>query len=149
MDNWPPATLENEITTTPEAVVDECYRLICFEPGSEPNWEEFKSLFHPQAVLALRVFPGDDAISVMNLDEYTVIQMRQGMKKDGDNEEIIRNEWLKHGSLAETRVVFTMQFGTEEPIMAFDAFQLVYLEDRWWIVSILSEIGDQDARLPI
>ena len=53
---------------SPTTLVDACYALISFEPGSEPAWDEFRALFHPQAVLALRVFPDDESVTVMDLD---------------------------------------------------------------------------------
>ena len=140
MENWPPMILNSAVTETPEAVVKECYRLISFEAGSEPNWDAFKSLFHPNAILTLRVFPGDPAITVMNLDEYAQLQVTEGMKKEGYSEKITEEKWLKHGDLAGSQVAFEIKFGDQAPIPAFDAFQLVHLEGRWWITMIMGEI---------
>ena len=112
------STLGPDIVGTPEAVVDEAYRLISFEPGSEPRWDRFKALFSPRAVLAFRIFPEDDAVTIMDLDDYIVRQMREGMKEDGYSETILRRDWLVFGDVAEARVVFEMKFGEAAPIPA-------------------------------
>lgn len=125
---------------TPAALVDACYDLISFEPGSEPAWDRFCALFLPQALLALRLFPEDDAITVMDLDSYMVKQMREGMKEDGYSETILKRAELVYRDIAEVRVLFAMKFGNADPRTAINVFQLVCLEDQWWIASIVSDV---------
>jgi hypothetical protein len=148
MSNWPPVEIEESIMGSPEALVDECYRMISFAAGSLPAWDRFKSLFVEKAILILRVFPGDESISVMNLDQYTNQQIREGMKEEGYTETPIKQEWFGFGDVLETRVIFTMQFGEKDPITAFDIFQLVKLEGRWWITSITGEIPKPGVEVP-
>ena len=78
-------------------------------PGAEPDWEGFRALFHRQAVLALRVFPEDDAITVMDLDAYMVKQMRAGMEEEGYSETLVSRTELVFHDVAEVRVVFEMR----------------------------------------
>lgn len=139
--------LPAEVTATPEAVVEEAYRLIGFDPGGEPQWDRFKALFDPKAVLALRVFPEDDAVTVMDLDEYVVIQIREGMKEEGYEEIPGETEWYLFGDVAEARVVFHIKYGAAEPIPALDIYQLVRRGGRWWIVSIVSDIPKPGTEL--
>lgn len=148
MKNWPPVRLSEEIVSTPQAVVEECYRLISFPPGSLPGWDAFKSLFVPQAVLTLRVFPEDEAMSVMDLEQYTIQQIREGMKEEGYTETVLKQDWFGFGDVCETRVIFEMKFGDKEPVTAFDIFQLVKLEGRWWITSIMGEIPPPGVEVP-
>lgn len=148
MENWPPVELEDSITTSPQALVDECYRLISFPAGSLPGWDRFKSLFVENAVLALRVFPEDDSMSVMNLDEYARRQIRDGMEEEGYTETVLRQEWFGFGDVCETRVIFEMRFGDREPVPAFDIFQLVRLNGRWWIASITGEVPKPGVEVP-
>ena len=148
MDNWPPVELEDSITSRPEALVEECYRLISFPAGSLPGWDRFKSLFVEKAVLTLRVFPEDESMSVMDLDQYASQQIREGMKEEGYEEIPLRQEWFGFGDVRETRVIFQMQFGHQGPITAFDIFQLVRLDERWWITSITGEIPKPGVAVP-
>ena len=148
MDSWPPVDLEGSITASPQALVDECYRLISFPAGSLPGWDRFKSLFVENAVLALRVFPEDESMSVMNLDQYARRQIREGMKEEGYTETVLRQEWFGFGDVCETRVIFEMQFGDGEAVTAFDIFQLVKLDGRWWITSITGEVPKAGVEVP-
>jgi|ERR1043166_5529035 len=138
------------ILASPERIVEECYRLISFPPGGEPQWDRFRQLFSPRAVLALRVFPDDTAITIMTLEEYVIRQMRDGMKDHGYSETVTNRQWSVFGDVAEARVDFEMKFGTAQPVPALDIFQVVHYEGRWWIVSIISEIkrGPQWASQP-
>lgn len=148
MQNWPPVKIEEQIVSSPQALVEECYRLISFPSGSQPDWSRFQSLFVQSAVLTLRVFPEDASMTVMNLEEYTVHQIREGMKESGYAERILKQEWFGFGDVSETRVIFELQFGSEKPITAFDIFQLVKLEGRWWITSITGEIPKVGVAVP-
>lgn len=133
---------------SPATLVDACYDLICFEPGSKPAWDEFCALFQPQAVLALRVYPEDDAVTVMDLDAYMVKQMRTGMEEAGYSETLLkRTEFIFH-DVAAVRVLFEMKFGDTEPHTAIDIFSLVRLGDCWYIASLVSDFVDPGEPLP-
>jgi hypothetical protein len=140
--------LEKKITQTPKAVVDESYRLISFKRGAEPVWERFRQLFAPGAILALRVFPEDKAISLMGLEDYVIKQIREGMKEEGYSEKIVSRREFTFGHISEVRVVFEMQFGEGRPHTALDIYQLVRNQGRWWIVAIISEILEPGAPVP-
>ena len=140
--------VDRRIVESREAIVAEAYRLISFEPESGPDWERFNALFASGAVLALRVFPEDAEISVMNLREYAVKLMRKGMRESGYSERQVRTEWFEFGDIAEARVIFEIQFGDESPVRALDVFQLVRQDGRWWIVSIIAEIPKPGVAIP-
>jgi len=128
------------LAATPASTVDACYDLISFEAGSEPQWESFRGMFLPEAILALRFFPGDPEITVMNLDAYVVKQMRDGMKDEGYSETVMARSEMIYGDIAECRVIFEMRFGSAEPHTAIDVFQLIRRDGRWWVASIASDI---------
>lgn len=133
---------------SPTALVDASYDLISFEPGAEPAWDAFRDLFLPQAILALRVFPDDEAIAVMDLDAYMERQIREGMKEEGYTETLLRRTELVFRDTAEVRVVFAMQFGDSQPDTAVDFYQLVRLDGRWFIASIASDVLRPGEPLP-
>ena len=140
--------VDREVVESREAIVAEAYRLISFEPESGPNWERFNALFTDRAVLALRVFPEDESVSIMDLDEYAVKLMRKGMREEGYTETQIQTDWFEFGDIAEARVIFEIRFGDEDPIPALDVFQLVRRDGRWWIVSIIAEIPKAGTEIP-
>lgn len=125
---------------TPEEVVDRAYELISFAAGGEPAWPEFCSLFTTRAVLALRVFPEDAAITVMDLDGYVVHQMRDGLSEEGYTEIPGERSTTIVGDAATVLQYFFMQFRGREPVAAFDGFSLVRIDGEWRIVSIISDM---------
>lgn len=125
---------------TPEDVVDRAYELISFAAGGEPAWPEFRALFTTGAVLALRVFPEDEVITVMDLDAYVVHQMRDGLSDEGYSEVPGERSATVVGDAAVVLQNFFMQFKDRAPVPAFDGFSLVRLEGRWKIASIISDM---------
>ena len=140
--------VDREVVESREAIVAEAYRLISFQPESGPNWKRFNALFTDRAVLALRVFPEDESVSIMDLDEYAVKLMRKGMREEGYTETQVQTDWFEFGDIAEARVIFEIRFGDEDPIPALDVFQLVRRDGRWWIVSIIAEIPKPGMEIP-
>lgn len=142
------ALLDRKVLESREAIVAEAYKLISFEPESGPDWRRFNALFAERAVLALRVFPEDDSISVMDVDEYATTLMRKGMREQGYTEVQLHTDWFEFGDMAEARVIFEIRFGDADPIPALDIFQLVRREGRWWIVSIVADIPKPGVEIP-
>lgn len=129
-----------ETTSDPATVVDRAYELISFAAGGEPQWPEFRALFANPCVLALRVFPDDAAVTIMDLDAYVIHQMREGMGESDYTEIPGRRRIERIGSVASVQQEFTMTFGTGDPVPAIDFFHLAELDGRWSITAILSDM---------
>lgn len=129
---------------TPEDVVDKAYELISFSAGGNPAWAEFKALFTQPSVLALRVFPEDPAITVMDLDAYVVHQMRDGLSEEGYGEIPGGRSSTVIGDAAVVNQEFFIQYKDREPVRAFDGFSLVRLDGVWLIASIISDMIRDD-----
>lgn len=125
---------------TPREVVDRAYQLISFGPQGEPGWPQFRALFVDGAVLALRLFPGDPEISVMDLAAYEASQVTAAMKAQGYEERQLEAAYAETGDICEARVRFAMNFGAGRMHEALDVFQLVRRDGAWRIVSIISEV---------
>lgn len=125
---------------SPEDVVDRAYELISFAAGGEPAWPEFRALFTEPCVLALRVFPDDDAVTVMDLDGYVVHQMRDGLSDEGYSEIPGERTTTVVGEAAVVLQQFAMQFTDRPPVPAFDGFSLVRIDGHWKIASIISDM---------
>ncbi|OZE43169.1 MULTISPECIES: hypothetical protein [unclassified Rhodococcus (in: high G+C Gram-positive bacteria)] len=121
------------------SIVDEAYELIGFEPGEQPQWQDFCRLFVPSATLALRVFPQDDAITVMSLEEYSQAQMQHGLSDHGYTETPTNRTVEIFGSVAVVHQNFTMNFTHQEPSNAIDVFLLARDAAAWRIVSVVSD----------
>lgn len=129
---------------TPDNVIDRAYELISFSAGGNPAWTEFRALFTEPCVLALRVFPEDPSITVMNLDAYVVHQMRDGLSDEGYSEIPGDRTSTLIGDAAVVNQEFFIQYKDREPVRAFDGFSLVRIDGVWKIASIISDMITDD-----
>ncbi|MFF2084035.1 hypothetical protein ACFVVM_09675 [Nocardia sp. NPDC058176] len=123
------------------AVVDAAYRFLGFAAGDQPRWQQFGALFTPTAVLALRVFPDDEAISVMNLHDYAEAQMRHGLRDLGYTETPGDRTVDVVGAVAVVRQDFTMDFPHRPAARAVDVFSLAAIDHEWRIIAVVSDVS--------
>ena len=121
-------------------MVEAAYNLISFGPGADPAWLSFRRLFAERPVLALRLFPNDESLSIMDLDQYVRCQIREDMKQLGYVERPLESTFVVVGQVAQARVRFEMIYGPDERYEGVDYFQLVQQIGEWKIVSIAGEI---------
>ena len=125
---------------SPEEVIDRSYELISFAAGGEPSWAEFRQLFTEPSTLALRVFPDDPRITVMDLDSYVVHQMRDGLSDEGYSEVPGERTMTIVGDAALVVQHFTIHYRDRPPVPAFDGYSLVRIDGAWKIASIVSDM---------
>jgi hypothetical protein len=123
-----------------ETVVERAYHALAFDPGHEPDWARFNSVFSGSAVLALRLFPEDPAISVLTLDEYAVAQMQHDLTAQGYSETPGRRRVEITGDVATVRQEFTMNFSHRPPVPALDVFSLARVSGSWTVVAVVSDM---------
>ena len=121
-------------------VIDSAYRSLAFDPGAEPDWQAFTSPFDDRAVLALRVFPQDAQVRVLDLAEYAQAQMGNGLKEQGYSEEPGQGTIEVFGDVALVRQFFTMVF-VDRRVSAIDVFSLARIDGAWRIVAVVSDLA--------
>jgi hypothetical protein len=126
-------------------IVDRAYELLAFESGAAPDWDRFDELFVQGALLALRVFPDDDQISVLGLRDYHAAQMQHGLGEEGYSETPNERRLDVVGDIASVRQSFTMNFANRRPVEAIDVFSLARTAGRWRIVSVVSDVAAAPA----
>jgi hypothetical protein len=114
--------------------------LISFAAGGEPAWKEFRELFTNPCVLALRVFPDDPAITVMDLDDYVTHQMRDGLSDEGYEELPGERTVTIVGDAAFVDQKFFIKYRDQQPVAAFDGYSMVRIDGKWRIASIVSDM---------
>jgi len=121
-----------------DEVIEQAYRALAFEPGSEPDWALFAEAFAPSAILALRVFPEDPEVLVLSLADYVREQMRNDLKQHGYSETPGARTVEIFGDIALVRQEFTMNFA-DRTQQAIDLFCLARMGGRWLIASVASD----------
>ncbi|MFF3455234.1 hypothetical protein ACFYXH_13030 [Streptomyces sp. NPDC002730] len=122
------------------ALVERAYAALAFKPGEQPDWEQFNAVFHPAAVLALRIFPQDREVSVLDLAAYAEEQMRNGLREEGYSETPGSRSIEITGDVALVRQEFTMNFTNSSATEAIDVFSCARVGSAWSIISVLSDM---------
>ena len=129
-----------EAHTSIGRVVDGAYDTLAFGPGGQPDWAAFAEVFDDRALLALRAFPDDIAISVMNLAEYAESQMRNDLESHGYSETPGERSIEVIGDVACVRQAFTMNFA-HRAVDAVDVFLLSRTGGEWRTLAVVSDIA--------
>lgn len=142
------AQVTNEAdVASPEAIVRAAYESISRAPSEPFNWDRFRSLFLPEAMLLPNVEQTDGDAEVFSTDEfiawvegsYAENAPTGGPEDQGMVEEAVRNEVLRYGDVAQVFSTYRMRTweNDETLVRGINSFQLVHRDSRWWIVSIV------------
>ncbi|WP_025741515.1 hypothetical protein [Aquimarina pacifica] len=133
-----------------EGITNKMIELISGEIGEERNWEEYRNLFLPtaQKTSLRKTKDGKSKVNVMNLEEF-VRNVGPYYARDGFEEYAIGltiNEFNGIATVFQSFYCRNLK-GTYEK-RGVNSYQLVYLEDRWWIASTLFTNETKDTPIP-
>lgn len=130
---------------TVEGITNKMIELISGEIGEKRNWDEYRNLFLPtaQKISIRERKDGKRSVRAMNLEEFIRI-VGPLYARDGFEEYAIGLTVNEYNGIA---VVFQSYYcknllGTYEK-RGVNSYQLVFMDDRWWIASTLF-IGEAD-----
>ena len=134
---------------SPEAIVAAAYEAIARAPGENFDWERFRSLFLPNAMLIPSTEQRGGAFDILSvqdfidwIDEATTIG---GEQDTGFSEDGISNTVERYGDIAHVFSTYEKHFWGDDRNLGrgINTFQLVNNDGRWWITSIArdEEIG--------
>lgn len=134
-----------EDVATPEAAIAAAYESIAREPGGEHNWDRFRSLHLPQAILISNVEQTGGEFRVMGLEDFitwaqSYTDQISGTEQDrGFVEAGIHNVKNRYGDVVSVMSTYEKRFYDDEQVLGrgVNAFSLVHHDGRWWIVSII------------
>ncbi|MFB0515016.1 MAG: hypothetical protein ACETWG_00235 [Candidatus Neomarinimicrobiota bacterium] len=137
---------------TAEGVVTELYRLVTFEVGQTPDWDEVESLFIDEAVIVLRT--SRDSTTVFSvegfIDDFINFIEPAEVEETGFVERIIRMRPVVIGDMAQVLVLYEASIpgSPREPQQGIDSFLLIKKDAHWRIVAITNEIPTPDHPVP-
>jgi len=147
-----PVSAEDAQGDTPEAVVHSLYELVTFASGTTPDWDELRTLFLPECVIALRL--SRQGLTVMDLDGFVDAWLRDIERYDldasGFAERIIRTSTTEFGDIALVWVLYEAEIpgSGRPPQPGVDCIQLVRREGQWVISAITNEVPTPDRAIP-
>jgi len=142
-----------------DAIVTALYDAISFQQGASPNWERFRSLFEPTAVM-VRVDPRmtaiparereEPAVRVSSIEGYiarTTAAIDSGALTAFSERELNRRTEV-FADLAHVFSTYERSAEAGELRRGINSMQLVKDGARWWIVSLSWTDETDDGQLP-
>ena len=133
-----------------EGITNKMIELISGEIGEERNWDEYRNLFLPRAqkMSIRKTKDGESKVNVMNIEEF-VRNVGPYYSRDGFEEYAIGLTINEFNGIATVFQSFYCKnlTGTYEK-RGINSYQLVYMDDRWWIASTLFTNETDDSPIP-
>jgi len=137
---------------TPEGITAKMLEFISFEKDEVKDWDEYRNLFLPGAQkTSLKPKNGESLsrqVRHMNIEEF-VRYGGPGYSKNGFEEYVIGVDVKEFNGIASVFQSFycrTLDGSYEK--RGVNSFQLVYLNDRWWIANSMFINESEDVKLP-
>ncbi len=142
-----------------DAIVTALYDSISFAQGTRPNWDRFRSLFEPTAVM-VRVDPrltaiparerSEPAVRVSSIEDYvgrTTAAIDSGALEAFTERELTRRTEV-FADVAQVFSTYERSAGAGELRRGINSMQLVKDGARWWIVALSWTDETDDGLLP-
>lgn len=146
------AQIDTMALKTPEGVCAKMLEFISFEKDEVKDWDEYRNLFLPGCQkTSFRPKPGESLqrqVRNLNLEEY-IRYAGPSYAKTGFEEYVIGVDVKEFNGIASVFQSFYCRTldGTYEA-RGVNAYQLVYLNNRWWISSSMFINETDDVKLP-
>ncbi|MDO6758960.1 hypothetical protein Q4566_02010 [Tamlana sp. 2_MG-2023] len=133
-------TVDKESTLTLDSTIKTYYKVVSAKKDTVRNWKQFKHLFKKDAKL---IPSGKDKMGVYHVsylspDDY---KKKSGdwFKANGFIQKEVHRKTEIFGNMAQVFSTFEAyhDLSDEEPFLrGINSFQLLYDEERWWIINI-------------
>ena len=134
-----------EVFKTPQALVAGIYDAFSADVGKTPDWEYVKSHFHPDALVILRASRTESKKFDLEgfIQDFVDFYKRIDPNKNGFKEVVVSIKTVEFGNIAQCFVVYEASVPTSgRPAQrGLDCWHLMKKYGRWWVVSIVNEIG--------
>ena len=129
-----------------EAILAATYDVISGAAGQKRDWDRMRSLFHPKGRLIPR---GKSNTRLMSVEDY-IENAESFFMREGFYETEIARRVDRYGSIAQVFSTYEARHAPDEPpfIRGINSFQLVYENDRWWVVNIFWQAETEDNPIP-
>ena len=115
-------------------------------PAGPRDWDRFRSLFHPEARLIPLRKKGP---TVMSVENYIGSASTFFAKSPFFESELSRKTETYGGVVHAFSTYDSRKSPDEEPFArGINSFQLVYSDDRWWVMTILWQSETPDLPIP-
>jgi len=135
------SSIENIVTAVLESISG--------EQGSKRDWDRFRHLFRPTAQLNAVFHNKDSAwVKIHTLDAF-INNAGTWYVDNGFHEYSYKNHIDRFGNIAQVFQSYGVKLADGVEIeRGINSFQLVYIEERWWIVNLIWDSETEKSKIP-
>ncbi len=135
--------------TTIDGILDELLDIITRDPGEEFEEDRYLRLFLPKATFTVLYQEGDmdRPYETVSLDEFVVL-LKDPYYTAGFREWELHKVVDEFNGIAQVFQTTRAQDSDGEDVRMVNSYQLLQMEGRWWIYSILWTNETQDEPIP-
>lgn len=144
-----------EDVATPEAAIAAAYESIKRAPGGDYDWDRFRSLHLPQAILIPNTEQTGGEFTVLTLQGFIdwadgFAAQSAGPQDTGFEEMGVHEVKNDYGDIVQIMSTYEKHFYGQDEVLGrgVNAFTLVFNGGRWWIASIAWDEEDGAGPVP-
>lgn len=139
-----------------DAIMRALYETISFAPGNEPDWERLRGLFLTDGSFIPPRDPSEDSTQVLGVEAFIHrakrrIQGTEALQEKGFYEVEVSRRIDQFSNIAQVLSVYEGRFGSKEDdfaVRGVNSVQLLFENDRWWVVGIMWADETEDNEIP-
>jgi hypothetical protein len=139
---------------TIDAIIQALYETTSFPPGGEPDWDRLRTLFSMDGCLIPPRDSDESMTQVLGIEAFIHrarrrIARNDALQKRGFTEVEIARQMDAFNNIAHVLSVYEGRFTEpdEYVVRGINSMQLLYENDRWWVMGIMW--ADEDTENPI
>lgn len=133
-----------------DAIIGAVYDVISGDAGVKRDWDRMRSLFVPDARLIPHNPKAPSGVISLSVEDY-IERSGPYLETNGFHEIELARKTHRYGNIVQAFSSYEARNSLEdaEPFMrGINSFQLVYAEDRWWVVTVFWQQETEDNPLP-
>ncbi|MEM9233702.1 MAG: hypothetical protein AAGA69_05630 [Pseudomonadota bacterium] len=133
-----------------DAIMAAVYDVISGDAGVKRDWDRMRSLFVPDARLIPYSRNAPSGVLSMTVEDY-IERSGPFLEGQGFHEIEIGREMHQYGNIVQAFSAYEARNSLDDPepfMRGINSFQLVYAEDRWWVVTIFWQRETEDNPIP-
>ncbi len=144
--------LQAQDSRSAEEVVREVYDMVSWTDGNNPDWNDVRPVFMPEAVIVLRYPQG---LTVFSLDGFFEDWVRFEKQLEtagakGFQETVVSAEASEFGDIAHVWVLYESSIpdSGRGPRPGVDSWSLIRIDGEWRVASVVNELPRDDLPIP-
>ncbi len=140
--------------STIDGTLETLYAAVSFGPGGECDWDRLREIFFPGAIFIQPPKRGEKR-KVIDLEgffaDWHEFFANSTVRETGFVEKLAHRTTDHFGDIAHAYVVFEVRVDPDSPrplARGMDSIQLVRVDDRWWVNSIITEFERPGRAMP-